>query len=355
MTVFSRPSGVIEENGIRYVGIEWTWLEQQCAWIKAKLSWRNPLRYLVKIQNVFSYASRIKHLLTHFDYVIVHNEPNVLLFLNRVSKQKIWLHMHNDHLVHPVFRHLYRHALKKVDRVICVSEYIKRTAIKVYPEYGNKFHVIYNATDVTLFKPYGEKARMALNSTLTVDPDCRYLLYVGRLTEVKGVHILIEAFQQVLKAFPQTRLVITGSSFFGDAAVTTYQKKLIELATPVANAIIFTGFIPHTQLKYLYSIADIVVVPSVWQDPCPLVVLEAMASETCVVATAVGGIPEVIEHDANGILIAPDDVIGMSEAICSLLNQPSHMANIATQARQTMVNGYDWSRLVKALEQSINP
>jgi spore coat protein SA len=350
ITIVSRPANTVGVFGIAYIEIVWTKAEKLFHRLKEKTTWRNPLRFLAKIQNVASYGSRMAKLVRNFDLVIIHNEPNLLLFMKKKSNQKIILHMHNEHLGIKLLKPFYRHALKKVDSVICVSDYIRHCAIKHFPEYAQKFTVVFNATDPEIFKPYGNETKIKLKNIIDFETDKTYLLYVGRLAEVKGVHVLIEAFQHINKCLPSTRLVIVGSSFFGGAVKTAYEQSLVDLAKPVSQAIIFTGFIPHEKLKYLYSAIDLVVLPSVWQDPCPLVVLEAMASGTCLVATNVGGVPEVLKDGLNGLLVEPGDVDGLNQAVCEILANPIKKAEIEKAARDQIVANYSWNRLVKELE-----
>lgn len=349
LTIVSRPAGVVPDNRIDYIGIPWTKLEQFFHTIKERSSRKNPLRYLAKIQNVYSYGTRAAQAVREFDVVYLHNEPNILLFLHKRPGQKIVLHMHNDHLSARLFRPFYRLALAKVDRVICVSDYIRRCAIAAFPDYTDKFCVVINATNPEVFKPYGEQALAALAGVVTFDPACHYLLYVGRLTEIKGVHVLIAAFQHIHARLPNTRLIITGSSFFGGAAKTDYEQQLVDLAQPVSDAIVFTGFLPHDKLRYLYSAVDVVCLPSVWQDPCPLVVFESMSSGSCLVATSVGGIPEVVTNGEDGVLVKPNDAIGMADAVCEVLAHPMKKSEMETRARQKMLRSFTWERLVTEL------
>lgn len=348
LAIVSRPAGAAGHADIEYIGIPWTATERFFHKVKERVTWKNPLRYLAKMQNVFSYGRRVARAVTKFDVVYLHNEPNILLFLNKQADQKIVLHMHNDHLSMRLFRPLYRRALAKVDQVVCVSDYIRRQALATFPEYAHKFSVVMNATDPDVFKPYGDEALHQLQGVINIAPDNRYLLYVGRLTAIKGVHVLIEAFQNIHQRMPDTRLIITGSSFFGGAAKTTYEQTLTELATPVSNAILFTGYLPHDKLKYLYSAVDMVVLPSVWQDPCPLVVFETMASGTCLVSSAVGGIPEVVSNGQDGVLVEANNPALLADVVCKVLDSDA-IAHIQTNARNKMIAGYSWDRLVGEL------
>lgn len=350
LAVVSRPAGSAGNPAIDYIGIPWTAIERFFHRLKEGVTWKNPLRYLAKIQNVYSYGRRVAQAVRDFDVVYLHNEPNILLFLEQRAGQKIVLHMHNDHLSARIFRPFYRRALAKADRVICVSDYIRRCATASFPEHAAKFVAIVNATDPQVFRPYGDEALDALKDVVNFDPGCRYLLYVGRLNEIKGVHVLIEAFQKVHSVMPNTRLIIAGSSFFEGAAKTPYERGLVELAMPVRDSIVFTGYLPHRKLKYLYSKADIVVFPSVWPEPFGLVMLEAMAAGSCLIASRVGAIPEVIVDGEDGILVAPNDSVGLAAAICGVLENPEKKLELERRGREKVLRSYTWERLVGELE-----
>ncbi len=352
--VVSRPANAPGDAAIDYIGLPWTRLETFCYCLKEKLGRRNPLRHLAKLQNVFSYgvrAARAVRAMRGYDVAYVHNEPNILLFFNKAPGQKIVLHMHNDHLSIRLFRPLYRQVLKKVDQVICVSEYIRRQAAKHFPEHAHRFSVALNATDPDLFKPYDDAPSQT--GALQFEADKRYLLYVGRLVPIKGVHVLVEAFPEILRRHPDVRLVITGSSFFDGAARTGYERELVALAQPVVSKIVFTGFLPHETLKYLYAAVDIVVMPSVWQEPLGLVMLEAMASGTLLVGSSVGGVPEVIDSGRNGVLVPAGDAAELARAVCNVLEDPASMQRMAQAGRDTIVEKFTWERLMGEVEMAM--
>lgn len=351
VSIVSRPADIGNVNNeISFVGIPWTRTEKKLFSLKERVSRKNPIRYLAKIQNVFSYSRRLADLVIDQDLLYIHNEPNILFFIKKRSHQKIILHMHNEHLTMPILREFYRKALKKVDVVICVSNFIKKSALKYFPEYSNKFKVVLNATDIEKFKPYEEEAFVAIQNVLTIEKNKKYILYVGRLTEIKGVHVLIRAFSKVMEIEPNARLIIAGSSFFEGATLTKYEKHLKAESAGLKERIIFTGFIPHEVLKYLYSVADISVVPSIWDEPFGLVALEAMASGAALIGTEVGGIPEVIEHERTGLLVPPNDVDALVEATVFLLNNESRRKELISSGLESVRSSFNWGVLVENID-----
>jgi len=349
LSIVSRPAGSAGVPGIDYIGIPWTAMERRMQKIKDAVTWRNPLRYVAKIQNVWSYGRRAARAVQDFDLIYIHNEPNLLLFFAKSPQRKLVLHMHNDHLSSRLFRPIYDRALARADVVLCVSDYIRERAVQMYPAHAARFRVVENSTDPQVFRPYGAEAWTAVQTVMPRAPAIN-LLYVGRLVAIKGVHVLIEAFKLVHARDPRARLVIAGSSFFEGASTTPYQNELVALAEPVKDALIFTGYLPHATLKFLYSAADMVVVPSVWQEPSGLVVLEAMASGTCVVAAAVGGIPELIEDGTTGVLVPANDPRALAAAVLETLSNPEKKSRMEAAARTRVASKYTWERVVGEID-----
>ena len=123
--------------------------------------------------------------------------------------------------------------------------------------------------------------------------------------------------------------MIAGSAGFDPRAqLTDYEKRLRRLAAGSAVPVRFMPFVPRAAVAEILSSADIVVVPSRWPDPCPLTVLEGMASGSAVIASDIGGIPEIL--DGAGILTRPADVADLADAIDSLAADSALLA--ATQS-----------------------
>jgi spore coat protein SA len=269
--------------------------------------------------------------------------------------QRIVLHMHNDHLTLRWFRPVYRRALAKADLVLFVSEFIRKHASSVFPEHQPRFRTVLNATDLSVFGTAGAAADAVPPQFSGLRRGGPLLLYVGRLARVKGVHVLIAAFASIRARFPLARLVITGSSFFGGAVRTPYEAELAGLAADLGDSVVFTGYLPHASLKELYRACDVVAVPSVWPEPFGLVVLEAMASGTCVVASAVGGLPEVIDNGRTGVLVKPENPDALADAIIGVLSDPSLKGSLERAAAETLARKFTWERLVGEVEALMQP
>lgn len=340
VATISRPASS-KISGVDSIFIQWDWLSR-LFWT-AKNKYRNypVLRAICKLQNVCSYGVSARNYINDFDFVYLHNEPNLLLFFRKRKGQKIVLHMHNDHLSHYFLKYLYRFLLRKVDHIIFVSDCIRRSAMIAQPSIAYKSSVCLNPVDADFFS--GMASSCSVSECL--GPGLN-ILYVGRLAEIKGVHVLINSFSDYLRIDPTARLIIAGASFFGDSISGGYDLDLKKIALPLKNNIYFTGHLPLKDISDLYSLVNVVCVPSIWPDPCPLVVLEAMASKAVVIASEVGGIPEIIKSGETGFLVEPAN----SAALTVTLNNVASLSSmerdcIASAARDHVLRNHSWSEV----------
>lgn len=157
------------------------------------------------------------------------------------------------------------------------------------------------------------------------------MVYSGRLNKDKGVSELIDAMLAIHDK-PNIKLMIIGSPFFGNVAnEDNFVRGLKQKAKKIKDRIVFTGFIPHSQLPQYLTISDIAVLPSLWDDPCPNTVLEAQAMGLPIITTRRGGIPEEVSEE-NAILLNTDEhfVDNLTSAILDLYEHPvkrQHMSN----------------------------
>lgn len=143
------------------------------------------------------------------------------------------------------------------------------------------------------------------------------LLFVGDLSPDKGVQVLLDAYARLESA---PRLVLAGRSATPDA-----------WAFPPGAE--WTGPLPHEEVVALFRSARAVVVPSVWEDPCPTVVLEAMAAGRPVVGAASGGIVDMVVDGVTGLLVPPGDVAALAAALDSILRRPEAAETLGRAGR----------------------
>ena len=141
---------------------------------------------------------------------------------------------------------------------------------------------------------------------------------------------LIEAIS-LLKEISHIKLMVIGGSFYGNATNDDdFMRILKSKAEPLNDRIIFTGFIPYSDMSYYLSMADVAVIPSVWDDPFPTTVLEAQAMGLPIITTRRGGIPEEVT-EKNAILLDTDEhfIQNLSTAILDLYQHPEKRQQMA--------------------------
>ncbi|HLN89990.1 MAG TPA: glycosyltransferase family 4 protein [Candidatus Binatia bacterium] len=230
--------------------------------------------------------------------------------------------------------------LHKARKIIAVSHFTKWELTNYYKIPAGKIKVIHNGVDTRKFKPAMDKRKA--KAAVGFNPDDPAIVSVGRLYARKGLFTLIESMPAVIKRFPTAKFIISGKGQSDE------MKKLIAHAERlgVRGNIVFTGYTPDKELPKLYQAADVFAF-STFYEHHPFAVLEAMATGLPVVTTTVGGIPETIQTEKNGLLVKPFDSKAFSGAILRFLEHPSEAAEMATLARRTVVEQLDWRVVVK--------
>ena len=219
-------------------------------------------------------------------------------------------------------------------RQACMILGVSHGILAVYPERlvpPGKRRVVHSLPP-RLGWPSDEEAQVARRS-LGIG-DAPLVLYAGKVSLGKGTSVFRESLDAVQAAVPGVRFVIAGKG---------------ELRVPARAGLQVLGSIPQGELFALYRAADVVVVPSVWPEPLSRVVLEAMWFGRPVVATAVGGTPEMVEHGVTGLLVPRRDPDALAKAVSELLLDPVRRAAMGRAAAQRAESFFDEERLVGEL------
>ena len=252
-----------------------------------------------------------------YDIIFLENRPGFALKLRNVTKAKLVYHLHNEKLssqvpqAHEIYNAAYR--------IITVSDYIKGV-VQTINGNDHKTIAIHNGIDLNAFS---FDVKPASRSSMRFSDEDFILVFSGRVNQEKGVMELIEAMNQ-LSRYPNIKLLIIGSSFFGnEVKEDDFIKRLRIKAEPLKNRVVFTGFIPYAQMPNYLKMADVAVIPSVWDDPFPTTVLEAQAMGLPIITTRRGGIPEEVTKE-NAILLPTDEhfVDNIASAILDLYSHP---------------------------------
>lgn len=196
----------------------------------------------------------------------------------------------------------------------------------------SRIKVTHVGVDSEVFSP--EKKKEALDRLpIIADADAPIVLYLSRMATRKGIHHLLKAAQGILKK-ADAFFVFAGSG----------PRPPINLPP---DSYVFLGHVSEELPPYLYAASDVFVLPSLYEN-FPSCVLEAMASECAVVASEICGIPEMIRHELNGLMIPPSDVGALTTSILRLIQDDGLRKRLGHEARRTTLKEFTWEGTTKA-------
>ncbi len=195
---------------------------------------------------------------------------------------------------------------------------------------------------------FGEYARAAAEPPQPRDPAVRDLLFVGRLWEAKGVHTLVEALGILRRrGHEHVTLTVAGPEEH-PAYAASLRRRADELG--VGSEVRWAGAVPREGLLPLYRAHDVLVFPSVYDEPFGIVQLEAMAAGCVVVGTATGGSAEILEPDANALVYRAGDADHLAEQLARLLGDTALRERLRDGGRRTVRTRFLGSRMVDEIE-----
>ena len=227
-----------------------------------------------------------------------------------------------------------RAAVESADRVIAVSAQMREDALAHFSIDADRVRVIHNGVDAGAFRR--TERRDALDRHGIRAP---YVLFVGRISEQKGIFHLLEAAASLPR---NVQLVLCAST----PDTPELGARLGAAVAQLPRVRWLNAMLPREDVVQLYSHAALFVCPSVY-EPFGLINLEAMACGTPVVASAVGGIREVVVHDETGWLVPPADPPALAAAMRAALAQPERAAAFGRAGRQRVESQFSWERIAE--------
>lgn len=248
-----------------------------------------------------------------------------------------------------------RTAYQNADGVVAVSESMKDDVHRLYGVPFERIGIIHNGIDLDQYKPTHNPAVL---DRLGVDREKPYVLFVGRITRQKGIVHLVNAIRSVDQG---VQIVLCAGAPDTQEIGEEMERAVSEARRHTTNPVIWIAeMLPKEDLIVLYSGASVFVCPSVY-EPFGIINLEAMACETPVVASAVGGIPEVVIPDQTGLLVplsprSETDVepadpgrysAGLAAAINRLLRSPEESEAMGKRARRRVEDQFSWKSVAR--------
>ncbi|MBI3649760.1 MAG: glycosyltransferase [Acidobacteria bacterium] len=280
------------------------------------------------------------------DLIQTHNvKSHFLIRLSGVWREIPWIAFHHGYTTTDwrmrAYNQLDRWSLRKAQRLVTMNQvFAEQLARAGAPRPA--LRILHNAIDVDGILEVADEKAAHLKTLLGIKDKESVILAIGRMSGEKGHSDLLKAFAK-LQAFlsaPKTRLVMVGEG--------PERSKLEQevAALNLTQEVIFAGQV--NDVKPFYAIADVMVLPS-HNEGSPNVLLEAMAAKVPVVATKVGGVPEIATHNEDALLVEARDHEALAAAMNSLLRDSEMAVRLATQAQQRVIKNHAPAARLQAL------
>lgn len=235
--------------------------------------------------------------------ILEHNIPMVWMIRWSGYSGKYFHHLHNI----PRTSAKCRKGLDKCSGFLCISRYMADDIMSenspIGPVEKSRVKLLFNCIDTALFKPIPNNLLSLRKEDFGISDNSKVIIFAGRITWEKGVDKILEALDYIND---YVELLIVGA-FMLDESKDPYFIQIKQLSEKHKERIHYTGYIAHDKLPDLYNLADIAVLPSMWEEPAGLTMLESMACGTPVITTHSGGIPEYVGDAA--IVLQRDDCL----------------------------------------------
>jgi len=265
------------------------------------------------------------------DAIIIENMPLFVVPLRSITEKPIYLHLHNDTLNSRSLNN--KEIVSACTEIWAVSDFIANQVKSIDVNKSNVCTLL-NGLDTNRFKPFGNSRRIrTIREKYNISEKDFVILYTGRIALHKGVRELIEAFNS-LENKNNSKLLIVGSSFFGIKSTDSIITELKEISKERKNDIIFTGYIPYENMSSIYNIADLVVLPSIWNEPCALTVIESLLCEKPLISTKAGGTPQICDGTKSVLLDLNENLTDeLINRIDDLIENPEKLDDMSKSCR----------------------
>ncbi|RIA11068.1 glycogen synthase (ADP-glucose) [Flavobacteriaceae bacterium MAR_2010_72] len=249
-------------------------------------------------------------------------------------------------------------AIEMADAVIAVSKETKQDVLTHFNVNEDKIKVIYNGINL---QEYAVSDKTSTLEAYGIDKNKPYVLFVGRITRQKGITHLVNAIKYI---DPETQIVLCAGAPDTKEIGIEMEQSVNAVKKDRNNVIWIADMLPKQEVIQLYSHADVFCCPSIY-EPFGIINIEAMACKTAVVASAVGGIKEVVVHNETGILVpleqqttAPFEPVNpeqfskdLAHGINTIINNPQLKAKMADKGRKRVEDYFDWAAIAKQVEE----
>ncbi len=267
-------------------------------------------------------------------------------FAASASKIPVITTEHDPFRLSPIKNSFKQLVLKKTARIIAISKNNKELLAKLYPKHKSRIHLIHNGIDTIwwqsqLLRFTQSDLQRIKKDVFHAAPDTLMLITVAELHERKGLEYLIRAIPAIAEKFPNTKLAIVGDGKNGNSLLGLIKK------LKISRHIILLG--RRRNIPFLLKSSNIFILPSL-REGFGLVNLEAMITPLPVVASNVGGIPDIVVDGKTGILVEPENSQMLGEAISYLISHPDKRQSLAKNAQDRVFEKFSAEKMAEEYE-----
>jgi glycosyltransferase involved in cell wall biosynthesis len=295
------------------------------AWRTAPPGARGALKQLAYLAEALILARHLKtqhvdHLHNHF----ADPSANVAMLTSELSGIPFSYTLHGPaELYEPVKWHL-REKTARASFVACISHFARAQAMYFSdPVHWHKLRIVHCGVQPTLYNH---------TPSVSAQHSGTRLIFVGRLTAIKGLRVLLEAFIKARETRANLHLTLVGD---GDD-----RPYLEQIAEPLGEAVQFTGYLSQGDVAKALAATDVLILPS-FAEGLPVVLMEALASARPVIATQVGGVSELVEDGVNGFVVPPGDAESLAKRIAQLADDPTLRTRMGEAGRVKVCAEFD--------------
>jgi len=237
---------------------------------------------------------------------------------------------------HGVERLLWRILISRADRTISCSRDLRDKVAAFATAASSRCFYVHNGIDAE-----GTKRELAAPPECAGLASLRYVVHCGAFIKRKGYDVLVRAFAKIAPEFPEVRLVLVGDPAQEYANISDLVKTL-----GLADRVRMIGLIPHAQVLWLIRQAALLVLPSRY-EAFGLVLLEAGVFARPVIASDVGGIPEIVIDNVTGLLVAAEDEAGLAARLSYLLSRPDDAVALGDNLRRHVTSNFALDKLAR--------
>jgi glycosyltransferase involved in cell wall biosynthesis len=274
-------------------------------------------------------ARDLHHLHVHF----ANAAATVALIVSEVFQVGLSMTVHGPDEFYDVPGQLLKEKIARASFVCCISQFTRSQLMNVSnSDQWSKFELAPCGVDSYVFKPHLRREK----------PDPFEILCVARLVPAKGHRDLLAALHHLVSDGREIQLHLAGDG----PERQELQREVTRLG--LSRQVVFEGVVNQSRIRELYGSADAFVLPS-FAEGVPISLMEAMAMQIACVSTFVGGIPELIRPNVDGILVMPSDYLSLAQAIGRLIDEPDLRRGLGAAGRRRVMEHYDLDRNISRL------